>query len=195
MNNNIGNKPNKVDKQVEINNSIFAVEQDEQCAFNSIMFSKNKPRKYIDKATKIEKLKITFAVIVILLSLCSFQTSYKIKEHIICTDYKEFAISGSAVRYHFGSYMGRFNGYEIVYFGDNDPYRVCCFGTMTEYIDTDLYIVHFNERYLHAWKKGKFYTLKELYDTGELSRTDIIRIRNRFYMHKPKGWKGRWPLT
>ena len=60
--------------------------------------------------------------------------------------------------------MGRFNGYEIVYFGSNQPYRVCCFSTMTEYIDTDLYIVHFNERRLYAWKKGEFYTLKELYD-------------------------------
>ena len=88
--------------------------------------------------------------------------------------------------------MGRFNGYEIVYFGS---YSLCCKSTINEYIDNDLYIVHFDTGSLQAWKKGEFYTLKELYDTGELSRTDIIRIRNRFYMHKPKGWKGRWPLT
>ena len=79
-------------------------------------------------------------------------------------------------------YIGKFNDYQILMIGNRKSHPLPSINTETF---DDIAIHYSTSRYLQAWKDGNFYRLKELYEIGELSKEDIIKI-NEIYTEQKK---------
>ena len=82
-------------------------------------------------------------------------------------------------------YIGKFNDYHILMIGNKNSHPLPSFHQET--ID-DIIIYYATTDYLEAWKDGNFYRLNELYNIGELSKEDIVKI-NEIYTKQRKKQK------
>ncbi len=69
-------------------------------------------------------------------------------------------------------YFGNFSGCEVVYMGSN-----IVFTEALRFVEVAEYTIVFRDgQEVYAYKKSKFYTLKEAYDKGFLTKEDIYEI-------------------
>lgn len=138
--------------------------------------------------TKSNKLKISkiFTMILCLLSLvgCTpnldMKTEYEIKKVYAET----IALPNTPVRkIQIDYYIGAYNDYHILMMSRSGQIFLGCV-----YTDTfdDITIYYYDTNILRGYKNKKFYKLPQLYEKGELTREDIISIKEIFYEEKYK---------
>ena len=138
--------------------------------------------------TKSNKLKISkiFAMILCLLSLvgCTpnldMKTEYEIKKVYAET----IALPNTPVRkIQIDYYIGIYNGYHILMMSRSGQVFIpwICKQTFD-----DITISYDDQNILRGYKNEKFYMLPQLYEKGELTREDIISIKEIFYEEKYK---------
>ncbi len=74
-------------------------------------------------------------------------------------------------------YIGEYNGYFVLMLS----YEGQLFFQWVTTVNFDEYSITYpNSNVLRAWKDGTFYELKELYDSGEISKNDIKEIIGQY---------------
>ena len=91
--------------------------------------------------------------------------------------------STSIWKVEINQYIGKYNGYHILMISGSDEMFLTWI--VSETFD-DIKITYSNSNRLRGYKNGDFYYLSELYKNGELSKEDIIKIRDKFYQLKQK---------
>ena len=134
------------------------------------------------KSSKVKIFKI-FGVILCILSMTSCKPYLnKIKETKILIDYVEFYHNDntkySFLDFRVDYYVGKFNDYYVLMISMKPGLHGMAIG---KDIFDDITIEYGNTNRLKAYKTGEFYRLPELYKTGELTKEDIVKIRDTFY--------------
>ena len=136
---------------------------------------------------KLNKLKIfkIFGVILCILSLsgCKPRLNPFTKLAVKINYVEEINPSTSIWKVEINQYIGKYNGYHILMISGSD--ELFLMWIVNETFD-DIKITYSNSNCLRGYKNGDFYYLSELYKNGELSKEDIIKIRDKFYQLKQK---------
>ena len=137
------------------------------------------------KKTRIQKFLLPFIFLFSLnLSSCDNGSGMNtMLENKLCHDYKElyserYGQSGlKASDFEVKYYIGNYNGYEIAMIVLKQITNEL---PTTDSID-DIEINYPTTDRLRAWKNGEFYYLFQLYDSKELSKEDILSIKEEYY--------------
>ena len=134
------------------------------------------------KSSKVKIFKI-FGVILCILSMTGCKpylnkiTEYEIKKNYIEYYDKDYTVRGVYIDY----YVGKYNGYHILMLSFYDEAFLTEVGTETY---DDIKISYGDSNRLEAYKNGNFTKLPDLYKSGELTKEDIVSIRDTFYQLK-----------
>lgn len=133
----------------------------------------------MNKSNKLKIFKI-FGVILCILSMTSCKTHLnKFTEQEIKEEYAEFRFPNySAEDISILYYVGKYNNYHILLL---QCYDELFFQTIETELFDDEKITYGNSNRLWAYKDEQFYRLPELYQANELTKEDIISIRETFY--------------
>ena len=137
------------------------------------------------KPNKLKIFKI-FGVIFCILSMTGFtpgldrKTEYEIKN----TYAETIALLNTPVRkIQIDYYIGVYNDYHILMMSSSGQIFLGC--VCTDTFD-DITIYYYDTNILRGYKNKKFYKLPQLYEKGELTKEDIISIKEIFYEEKYK---------
>ena len=136
------------------------------------------------KPNKLKIFKI-FGVILCILSLsgCKPRLNPFTKLIVKINYVDDINPSTSIWKVEINQYIGKYNGYHILMISGSDEMFLTWI--VSETFD-DIKITYSNSNRLRGYKNGDFYYLSELYKNGELSKEDIIKIRDKFYQLKQK---------
>ena len=110
---------------------------------------------------------------------CNHNTLNWFEKLEIKREYLEYCEPEFSIRnIHIDYYIGEYNDYDILMISC-DGYDVLTYIRTDQFDDVE--ITYPNSNSLEAYKDGKFYSLIELYEDGELVKEDIISIRDIYY--------------
>ena len=136
------------------------------------------------KSNKLKIFKI-FGVILCILSLtgCKPRLNPFTKLSVKINYVIDVNPSTSIWKVEINQYIGKYNGYHILMISVSDEMFLTWI--VSEAFD-DIKITYSNSNRLRGYKNGDFYNLPELYKKGELTKEDIINIKEVFYEEKHK---------